>query len=65
MHEQLKGGDLMKVINYDKNGNLIPDLSKKVMPLDVSRVFVQMLYEAEMKKRKCLKSVKQGKQDRP
>ena len=41
MHEQLKGGDLMKVINYDKNGNLIPDLSKKVMPLDVSRVFVQ------------------------
>ncbi len=55
----------MKVINYDKNGNLIPDLSKKVMPLDVSRVFVQMLYEAEMKKRKCLKSVEQGKQDRP
>lgn len=41
------GGDLMEVINYDKDGNLIPDLSKKVMPLDVSRVLIRMIYEAE------------------
>ena len=37
----------MEVINYDKDGNLIPDLSKKVMPLDVSRVLLRMIYEAE------------------
>lgn len=48
----------MEVINYDKDGNLIPDLSKKVMPLDVSRVLIRMIYEAEAKERKRSKSIK-------
>lgn len=33
----------MKVLNYDKNGNEIKDLSKVQMPKDVSDLFVRML----------------------
>ena len=35
----------MKVTNYDKDGNIIPDLSKKVIPKDLSDMIVQALIE--------------------
>lgn len=35
----------MKVINKDKNGNVIPDLSKKTIPKDLSDLIVQAIYE--------------------
>ena len=36
-----------KVENYDKNGNIIPDLSKVVIPKKTSDLIVRLLYEAE------------------
>jgi hypothetical protein len=35
----------MEVINLDKNGNVIPDLSKKVIPKDLSDMIVQAFIE--------------------
>lgn len=35
----------IEVINLDKNGNVIPDLSKKVIPKDLSDMIVQALIE--------------------
>lgn len=40
----------MKVINKDKDGNIIPDLSKKVIPKNVSDLLVRMLYEKQKAK---------------
>lgn len=37
----------MKVINRDKNGNVIPDLSKVVIPKKTSDLIVRLLLEAE------------------
>ncbi|WP_269200784.1 hypothetical protein [Limosilactobacillus reuteri] len=39
----------MEIINVDKDGNIIPDLSKKVIPKDLSDVIVEMIYEARSK----------------
>ena len=36
-------------INVDKDGNIIPDLSKKTIPKDLSDVIVEMIYEARSK----------------
>ena len=36
----------MKVINKDKNGNVIPDLSKAVMPKQITDLYLRMLNEA-------------------
>ena len=35
----------MKVTNYDKDGNIIPDLSKKVIPKDISDIIVRALID--------------------
>lgn len=40
----------MRVINKDKDGNIIPDISKKVIPKDLSDQIVQMIYEARAKR---------------
>lgn len=40
----------MRVINKDKDGNIIPDISKKVIPKDLSDQIVQMIYEARTKR---------------
>lgn len=41
-HKQV-GGDLTRVVNYDVNGNIIPDLSKVTLPKDLS-LFVYQIY---------------------
>lgn len=37
----------MQVINRDKHGNVIPDLSKVVIPKKTSDLIVRLLLEAE------------------
>lgn len=37
----------MKVINKDKNGNIISDLSKVTMPKQVTDLYLRMLRDAE------------------
>lgn len=37
----------MKVTNYDKDGNIIPDLSKKVIPKDISDIIVRALIKKQ------------------
>lgn len=39
----------MEIINVDKDGNVIPDLSNKTIPKDLSDVIVEMIYEARSK----------------
>lgn len=37
----------MEVINLDKDGNVIPDLSKKVIPKDISDIIVRALIDMQ------------------
>ena len=42
----------MKIINLDKNGNVIPDMSKIVLPEDISRQLWEMLNPGRKAKKK-------------
>lgn len=37
----------MKVTNHDKDGNIIPDLSKKVIPKDISDIIMRALIDKQ------------------
>ena len=39
----------MKIINIDKNGNVIPDLSKVVLPEHVQKKIVGILMKGEIR----------------
>lgn len=42
----------MKIINIDKNGNVIPDLSKVVLPDHIQKKIIAILMRGELREQK-------------
>lgn len=52
----------MKVTNYDMNGNLIPDLSKVIIPEDIQRSVISLILKGAFHERSNKKKAIQHQQ---
>ncbi|MCV2505676.1 hypothetical protein [Melissococcus plutonius] len=51
MPRQTKAIQKFKVINYDANGDIIPDLSKVILPPDLSLAVYNLIIDDQKEKR--------------